>query len=382
MARMTRRERGHVPRTYCCRVIAAAEVGGALTQRCYPFRPSPRIHIPPTFYCTPSTLPTNGELALTHGLVTDSIDEIDMSAAPSRNQTGITALILGATGIGFAPLFVRMSELGPFATAAHRMILASPLLWLWSRWESRAHPGLRQPRAAADFLWMGLVGFFFSGDMALWNWSLHLTTVANSTLITNLTPLIVMITARVLFGEPITKYYLLGMPIALAGVILMVRSTSPALEDHWKGDLVSVGALLFYAGYLLALRRLRILYSSAAILCWSGLFSAAMLSLVAVAAGEPLLPSSPVGWLPLLALAGISHVGGQGFIAYGFGHVSASVGALVLLVQPVVAMILAWGLLSEPLAPIQCLGALTVLAGITIACRKPERATEDGTKSG
>ena len=341
-----------------------------------------RAALSPTFHCTPSPLPTNGELALTHGPVTDSLDEIDMSSAPSRNQTGITALILGATGIGFAPLFVRMSELGPFATAAHRMILASPLLWLWSRWESQAHPGLRQPRVAADFLWMGLVGFFFSGDMALWNWSLHLTTVANSTLITNLTPLIVMITARVLFGEPITQYYLIGMPIALAGVILMVRSTSPALEDHWKGDLVSVGALLFYAGYLLALRRLRILYSSASILCWSGLFSAAMLSLVAVAAGEPLLPSSSVGWLPLLALAGISHVAGQGFIAYGFGHVSASVGALVLLVQPVVAMILAWGLLSEPLAPIQCLGALTVLAGITIACRKPERGTEDGTKSG
>ena len=143
-----------------------------------------RAALSPTFHCTPSPLPTNGELALTHGPVTDSLDEIDMSSAPSRNQTGITALILGATGIGFAPLFVRMSELGPFATAAHRMILASPLLWLWSRWESQAHPGLRQPRVAADFLWMGLVGFFFSGDMALWNWSLHLTTVANSTLIT------------------------------------------------------------------------------------------------------------------------------------------------------------------------------------------------------
>ena len=38
-----------VPRTYFSPVIAAAEVGGALTRRCYLFRLSPRIQISPTF---------------------------------------------------------------------------------------------------------------------------------------------------------------------------------------------------------------------------------------------------------------------------------------------------------------------------------------------
>ncbi len=42
-----------VPRTYFCRDIAAAKVGGALTRRRYPFRLSPRIQISPTFNCTP-----------------------------------------------------------------------------------------------------------------------------------------------------------------------------------------------------------------------------------------------------------------------------------------------------------------------------------------
>ena len=48
--------RERVPRTYFSPVIAAAEVGGALTRRRYPFRPSLRIRISPTINCTPAIL--------------------------------------------------------------------------------------------------------------------------------------------------------------------------------------------------------------------------------------------------------------------------------------------------------------------------------------
>ena len=52
-------DREPVPRTYFCRDIAAAEVGGALTRRRYPFRLSPRIQISPTFNGTRSTEPAS-----------------------------------------------------------------------------------------------------------------------------------------------------------------------------------------------------------------------------------------------------------------------------------------------------------------------------------
>ena len=87
--------------------------------------------------------------------------------------------------------------------------------------------------------------------MALWNWSLYLTTVANSTLITNLTPLIVMIVARILLAETVRRSYFLGMPIAFLGAFFLVRSSSIYNPEHLKGDLISGLATLFYAGYLL-----------------------------------------------------------------------------------------------------------------------------------
>ncbi|HAM70576.1 MAG TPA: EamA family transporter [Verrucomicrobiales bacterium] len=302
-----------------------------------------------------------------------------MSIFSTPGGRGGLALAAGAAGIGFAPLFVRWSELGPFSTGAYRMLIAAPLLWAWARWEARTTGGLpvagtpglpASPAGPGPIVLILLAGFFFAGDMALWNWSLHLTTVANSTLITNLTPLLVMVAGRLLFGERITRAYLAGMPVAFLGVGLLVRSSGPGAADHWKGDLVSAAATFFYAGYLLSLRRLRMRHGSAWILFWSGLVSAAILFPVAWAAGDRLLPATPAGWGTLLALAAVSHFGGQGLIAYGFGHATAAVGSLVLLVQPVVAALLAWGFLGESLTWVQLLGGALALAGVTIASRR------------
>ena len=266
-----------------------------------------------------------------------------------------------------------MSELGPFSTAAHRLLIASPLLWLWMHWESRG----RRNRGATpialtrrDWLWLLFSGLMFAGDMALWNWSLHETSVANSTLITNLTPLLVMIAAWLLFGEKVTWRYFAGLPIGFVGVYLLVRTSAANTAPHWKGDLLSSAATVFYAGYLLALRGLRQRFTTPITLFHSGWISAIALFFIAWMSGEKLWPSTMRGWEVILALAVVSHLGGQGFIAFGFGHVSAALGSLILLVQPVVAAGLAWMWLNEPMSGEQVVGGLLVLAAIVIAAQR------------
>src|ERR1041384_7203749 len=48
----------------------------------------------------------------------------------SRRRAAIVALFAGAIGIGFAPILVRLSQVGPSATAAFRILMALPILWL------------------------------------------------------------------------------------------------------------------------------------------------------------------------------------------------------------------------------------------------------------
>ncbi|MBI1842310.1 MAG: DMT family transporter [Verrucomicrobia bacterium] len=290
---------------------------------------------------------------------------------------GALSVALGATAIGLAPLWIRLSVLGPFSTAAYRLLFASPLFWIWWRLESRRSRIAGLPAVTAinrqERLGLLFAGLMFAGDIALWNWSLHETSVANSTLITNLTPLLVMVAAWLLFGEKVTSRYFAALPIGLAGVCLLVHSPATGAKAHWKGDLLSGAATVFYAGYLLALRGLRQRFTTSFILFHSGWISAIALFVVAWAGGEKLWPATNGGWWIILALAFVSQLCGQGLIAFGFGHVSAALGSLILLIQPVVAAGIAWAWLGEPMTAWQLAGGALVLTAITIAAR-PQRA--------
>ncbi len=59
------------------------------------------------------------------------------SVAEGPPRLAFPALLVGGIAIGFSPLFVRLSELGPVATGFYRLFLALPLLCLWMRWEER-----------------------------------------------------------------------------------------------------------------------------------------------------------------------------------------------------------------------------------------------------
>ena len=71
----------------------------------------------------------------------------------------------------------------------------------------------------------------------------------------------------------------------------------------------------------------------------------------------------------VVGLALICHVGGQGLVTYALAYLPTAFSSLTLLLQPVVAAILAWVLLAEPVGPMQALGGAIVLAGILVARR-------------
>lgn len=284
-----------------------------------------------------------------------------------RARLGFLALIGGATGIGFAPILVRLSETGPTATAFFRLLFALPLLWLWAGWDRRKHPTSRQPAGRRDFLLLALAGLLFTGDLSIWHWSLQFTTVANSTLLTNITPIFVTMGAWFLFGDRITPGFIAGMALSIGGAALLVKTSVSLSSQHLLGDALSLVAAVFYAGYLLALKHLRKSFSTVTIMAWSGIASCTGFGIVAWLSGDKMWAATTGGWLVLVALALVSHVGGQALIAYGFGHLPASFSSVSLLWQPVVAAAVAWVVLGERLHWLQGLGAVVVLAGIAVA---------------
>jgi drug/metabolite transporter (DMT)-like permease len=140
--------------------------------------------------------------------------------APATQRIALITLVLGACAIGFAPIFVRLSEVGPAATASYRLLIALPVFWLWASLERPTAKG--SPRRWSNAGGLVLAGLFYAGDLALWHWSIRYTTVANATLLTNLAPIFVTAGAWLLFRERITRGFLAGLAIALTGTALLV----------------------------------------------------------------------------------------------------------------------------------------------------------------
>ncbi len=294
-------------------------------------------------------------------------------AAPA-DRRALAALFAGACGIAFAPIFVRLSELPPTATAVHRFALAVPVLWAWlmigdvlaRRAES---PARRRPTSAADYGLLALAGLFFAGDMGFWHWSIAYTSVANATLLANTAPVFVVLGGWLVFGTRARPLFLVGMATAMAGTLVLMQTSWGLGGRHLLGDALGVVTGAFYGAYILTIERLRATWGTMTIMAYAIPVSAAAMFVAVMFTGEPLLPPTANGWLVVIGLALVSQVFGQGLIAYGLAQLPAAFASVSLLVQPVMAAFWAWLLLAEPLGPVQAAGAVIVLAGIWIARR-------------
>ncbi|MBN1991131.1 MAG: DMT family transporter [Anaerolineae bacterium] len=288
---------------------------------------------------------------------------------PNLGRAALGALVTGAVATGFAPVFVRLSELGPSATAFWRVALAVPVFWLVLNVE-RQHTTPPGPHSRAiGYRWLAVAGLFYAFDLAVWHWSLILTTVANATLLTNFAPIFVTLAAWLLFGERFKRMFLLGLVLALAGAIMLIGQSFSLGSQNLLGDILGLVSAMFYGCYLLTVKQLRNHFSAATIMTWGGVTSSSAFLVFAFVSGEHLVAFTLQGWAILIGMALVSQVSGQGLIAYALAHLPASFSAVTLLLQPVVAAFLAWFILAEGLGPWQALGGLVVLAGIWLARR-------------
>ena len=287
------------------------------------------------------------------------------------------ALIGGAVAIGFAPIFVRQSEVGPVSTAFWRVVLAVPVLWIIAALapaenrpdtpgESISAPPLRAGLSAG--WWMMIVaGLFFAADLAVWHWSIRFTSVANSTLLANFAPVVVVLYAWFAHRQRVTRRFVLAMLVAMTGMALLIGRDFRLDSRALFGDLLGLATAVFYAGYLLSIKDLRERFPTVLIMARTALVTALALLPVAAISGETFWPHTPRGWIMVAGLALVSHVGGQTLIAYALAKLPAPLASITLLVQPVTATLAAALLLGEPVALIQAFGMILVLAGVFVA---------------
>lgn len=285
-------------------------------------------------------------------------------------RRAIVTLALAILFLSFTPILFRWSELGPTASAFYRAFLTIPVFWIWAALERRRSIETelaRVPFRRSDAWLMVFSGAVFAANISAYAWAVHLTSVANASLLSNLAPIFVSLASFLLFGERVSLGFVAAMVAAIVGVTILVGDKLGVSQGEILGDGLGAFSSLAFAGYLIAIGRLRLRHRSSTVMAASVVVTALALLALALATGESLLPRTILGWLDLLALALVSHALGQGLLAVALAHVSATFSAVSLLTLPVTAALYGWLFFSEPLTLNQAIGAPIVLASILAA---------------
>ena len=135
----------------------------------------------------------------------------------NASKSIVLPLIISIIAISFAAIFVKWSHAPATILSMYRMILAT-LLLLPVVWIKRAEFKKLTNR---EWLLLFVAGMFLALHFALWFGSLKLTTVASSTIILALQPIIALVGGVIWFKERTTKSALMTMGIAVIGAVMV-----------------------------------------------------------------------------------------------------------------------------------------------------------------
>jgi drug/metabolite transporter (DMT)-like permease len=281
----------------------------------------------------------------------------------------LLALLGGNLALAFGPWMVRSADVGPSASAFWRMALAIPFLFLIARQTGQSLTLPRMPLYWA----MALSGLFFALDLAAWHIGLLQTKLANATLFANaaslLFPVWGFIIARALPG----RRQSIAFAFAVAGTMLLLGRSAELSRETLIGDLLCLAAGVFYTAYLIAIMKAREEVGSWTLLAWSTFATAPPLLLIAWFLGEQIMP---MDWTPVIMLALISQLIGQGLMVYVLGKVTPLLFGLALLTQPIISASIGWLEYGEALTPMDGFGAVLIALALVLVrvAETPDKA--------
>ncbi|MEL6464524.1 MAG: DMT family transporter [Pseudomonadota bacterium] len=281
---------------------------------------------------------------------------------------GAMALTLFSLNLGFNQVVIKVANGGfqPVFMAGLRSLGALILLGLWMQARGIS---LRLPVEGRTG---GIIaGLLFAVEFICLFLALDLTSVARTSILFYSMPVWLALAAHVLLpGERLTGVRLLGLALAMGGVVLALIDRE-AGQGNVLGDVFALGAALCWAGIALCVRVTPLSAIPAEQqLFWQLLISAPVLLLVAPAFG-PLLRE-----LAIIHVIGLAYqivfIASFGFLFWFFlmKIYPASGVASFSFLSPVFAVVLGWMILGEDISATIWIALVLVAAGLVLINRK------------
>ncbi|MFP5113796.1 DMT family transporter [Bacillaceae bacterium C204] len=284
-------------------------------------------------------------------------------------------LTISIIAISFSAIFIKWSDAPASILSMYRMWFAS-ILMVPIVWKNRND---FKKIINKDWLFLFFSGLFLALHFVLWFQSLKLTTVASSTIILALQPIVSLLGGFLLFKERTSLSALMTMGIAIIGAMMIGWGDFGLSKDAMMGDLFSFFSVISVVGYLLIGQSIvkkisHWLYSFCVFF-----FASIVLTIYNVSTGVSLsgYPAKEWGIFLLLAtVPTVSHVINNWLLNY----VNATTISMSILGEPVGATILAVILLNEHLVTWQIAGGLLVLLGVFFFLSQKQKPVTEEVK--
>ena len=214
------------------------------------------------------------------------------------------------------------------------------------------------------------VGLYYVG----FNLSLTYTTASQGALVQASIPAITAVMAMVWLREQVSRPRMVGIGLAVAGVVLVVAHTTPdaGARAPLVGNLLMFGTVLVWGVYTILAKRVSAIDSVAISAGVSALGTLMLVPAALLEAARTPPPSiSPADWLRIVYLGAFPSAAGYILYSRALRDLEASqVGTFVNLV-PVIGVATGVAFLGETITPLAVAGGALVLVGVWISSRAP-----------
>jgi len=295
-------------------------------------------------------------------------------------------LFLGAGVISFSPVFVKLAAqegLGTTAIAFWRTAVGGLMLGsvAWARGKSWHLP-------SRAFFFALLAGAAFCADLFVWHRSIIYAGAGMSTILGNTQVFASAVLGFFVFQERLRLPFIVAATVAFLGVALLVGVGSKSVHlsgTYARGVVYGLITGIAYAHYMVFLKKGQLVTPKPdpiVFVAWATVFSALFLGIIGWLEGSPFVPHSTK---EVAALAGLAFlVQGLGWMAISgvLPRIVTARAGLVLLLQPILAMV--WGalLFAEHLSHVQILGALITLSAMYVGITQRTQSSNGTQREG
>jgi drug/metabolite transporter (DMT)-like permease len=275
----------------------------------------------------------------------------------------VLQLLTGAFLISFSAVFVKLAHVGPTVSGFYRVFWGAAIL-------------LPLALVRRDKLWCGRTpfllalacGVLFSLDLGCWHRSIHYIGPGLATILGNFQVFILAAVGIFIFKEKINWQFVVSLPLAMAGLYLLVGFDWGELGSEYKlGVLFALLTAATYASFVLVLRKSRSItprYTTLVNLLMLSAATALVMGGGVRIEGESFAIPDRQSWIALLAYGGVSQVAGWLIITRAIPHVPASRIGLILLLQPTLTFIWDMVFFKRPTTHVEIIGAAMALCAI------------------